>query len=129
MFKAHRYLGAYVVAAGLMAAAPACASSGYSTYQRDYRDVERRVYQNGFDVGVRQGERDARDRRSYAHDRDRDYRNADRGYSRGWGDRDDYRRVFRRGYEAGYTEGFNRIARSYAPVYPSYPGVVGSRDA
>jgi hypothetical protein len=119
MFKTHRYLPAYLLAAGLVVSAPACASSSYG-YQRDgYRDGERRAYQNGFEDGARHGERDARDRRSFSYERDSDYRDADRDFHRGDGDREYYRRSFRQGYQAGYTEGFNRVARAYGSAYPA----------
>jgi hypothetical protein len=105
-----------------MAAVPACATGGYYSSQRDYaRDIERRAYQNGFDEGLRHGERDARDRRSAAFDRDGDYRDADRGYHRGDGDREIYRRAFRDGYRAGYTQGFDRVTGPYAPVHAAPP--------
>ena len=122
MFTSHRYLSACLLTGGLLLAAPACVTSGYHSTQRDYsRDVERRAYQNGFDEGVRHGERDARDRRSAGFDRDSDYRNGDRGYRRGDGDREVYRRAFREGYHAGYTQGFDRVVGPYAPVHPAAP--------
>ncbi len=120
MFKPRR-AAAYLLTAGLLAATPACAS-GYIAYQRDSsRDLEHRAYQNGFDEGLRHGERDARDRRSAAFDRDREYRNADGGYRRGYGDREIYRRAFRDGYQAGYRQGFDRVAGPYAPVHVGPP--------
>jgi hypothetical protein len=123
MFKAHRHLPAYLLSAGLLIAASACASGGYYGGQRTYsRSYERLAYQNGFDRGVRNGERDARDRRDFSYSRDREYRDADWGFRRGEIDRDDYRRAFRRGFEDGYSEGFNRAARAYGPNYPRYPG-------
>jgi hypothetical protein len=118
MFRAYRYLAAYLLSAGLLIAAPACASGGYygqRTYSRDY---ERFAYQNGFDRGVRNGEHDARDRRDFSYSRDREYRDADWGYRRGDMDRYDYQRAFRQGFQAGYNEGFNRVARAYGSNYP-----------
>ena len=118
MFKA-RHLPAYALLAGLLIAAPACASGGYYGRQGPYsRNNDRFAYQNGFDRGVRNGERDARDRRDFSFSRDREYRDADWGYRRGDIDRDSYRRVFRQGFEAGYGEGFNRVARAYGGNYP-----------
>lgn len=128
MFKAYRYLPLLALLAGALAA-PACASYDYGyRNQGSSRDFERRAYQNGFDRGVRNGERDARDRRSPSYSRDSDYRDADDGYYRDYGLRDEYRRVFRQGYEVGYTEGYNRVARAYGAGYPrnGYPGGYGS---
>ena len=111
MFRKQHGVFALLVAFGL-AAAPACASQrGVYGSQRDYRDFERRAYDNGYREGLVRGERDARDRRDFRVDRDSDYRNADGGY-RGYGDPNDYRRIFRDGYRVGYTEGYNRFARS-----------------
>ena len=116
MFRPFTAFPALLLTVAIGAAAPACASGGYyQRYpnQRDSRDVERLAYDNGYRQGFPHGERDARDRRGYRIDRDRDYRNADSGY-RGYGDRDGYRRFYRNGYEAGYAEGYNRVARSVA---------------
>ena len=144
MFRPLTAVPALLITAAIGVTAPACASGGYyQRYpnQRDYRDVERLAYDNGYRQGFPRGERDAIDRRGYRIDRDRDYRNADGSY-RGYGDRDDYRRFYRNGYEAGYAEGYNRVARSvrddrgrvYAPapngraVYVSPARQTGYRD-
>ena len=114
--RAHRRVSAFLLFAGLLIAAPACASGPYYGGQRTYpHNYERQAYQNGFDRGARNGERDARDRRPFQYTRDSDYRDADWGYRRGEMDREDYRRSFRRGYEAGYSEAFNRLTRAYGP--------------
>jgi hypothetical protein len=106
-------------------ATPACASTGYYRYQeRRGPEFERRAYDTGYRDGLSHGEHDARDRREFRVDRDGDYRHADDGYHREYGDKDDYRRAFRRGYEAGYTEGFNRFARRGAPAVVVPPPVV-----
>ena len=129
---------ALIFSVAVCAASTACASGGYYPAQRypnqrDYRDIERLAYDNGYRQGFPHGERDAIDRRGYRIDRDRDYRNADRGYS--YGDRNDYRRFYRNGYEAGYAEGFNRVARTVrndrGPIYPPViaPNGPGGRNA
>jgi len=122
MVRAHRLLTAGLLAAGVWVATPACASGYYASYggQRDYRDFERAAYDNGYREGLRHGTDDARDRRDFRIDRDRDYRRADDGYHREYGDRDFYRRAFRRGYEAGYREGYARVSG-----YSGYPGYGG----
>jgi hypothetical protein len=126
--------------AGLLIAAPACATGGYYGAPRDYDgDLERRAYQNGFDRGMRNGARDARERGYFSYERDSDYRDADWGYRRGI-ERDDYRRAFRQGYQQGYAAGFNRVTRAYgygsnypragAPYgYPGRPGIYRSPAA
>src|SRR5436190_6391080 len=117
--KAYRYLPVYLLAAGVLIGTSACATGYYG--QRPSYNYERVAYQNGFDRGVRNGERDARDRRAFSPSRDREYRDADWGYRREM-DRYEYQRSFRRGFEAGYNDGFNRVARAYGSAYPGYPG-------
>jgi hypothetical protein len=118
MFMIQRQVPAFLMAIGLMVA-PACAAQRpYYGAQRDYRDVERRAYDDGYRRGLENGQRDARDRRELRVDRDRAYRDAN---NRDWsGDRDRFTRLFRDGYREGYTEGYNRIARNERPrVYPN----------
>lgn len=100
------------LALSLMLAAPAAAqwaeprrfpNSGWGDRSDRY------AYQNGYQAGEREGERDARDRRDYGYKRDDAYRDADWGF-RG-GDKGDYRREFRRGYEDGYDAGYRRYNR------------------
>ena len=124
MLRSSTAVPALLLTVAIGAAAPACASGRYyqrSSNQRDFRDIERLAYDNGYRQGFPHGERDALDRRGYRIDRDRDYRNADSGYG-GYGDRDGYRRFYRNGYEAGYAEGYNRVARTVrndrGPFYP-----------
>ena len=127
MFRPLPAVSALLLTVAVGAAAPACASGRYyqrTSSQRDYRDVERLAYDNGYREGFRHGERDAADRRGYRIDRDREYRNADSGYR--YGDRSAYRRFYRNGYEAGYAEGYNRVGRSVGNnrgrVFPTVRG-------
>lgn len=109
-----RILAAGLLAAGIGIGAPACAAHAYyETGQPRYApdDFARRAYDNGFRDGARHGADDARSRRDYRFDRDRDFRRGDDGYHREFGDRDFYRREFRRGYEAGYADGYRRFDR------------------
>ena len=110
MFRAYRYrhMPAYVLVAGLLLTAPACASTGYYTYQRDESsDFERRAFDNGYRDGLIRGERDARAGRWFSYGSYSD----DRGYRHGEGDRSYYRRSFRQGFERGYTQAFDRFGR------------------
>lgn len=111
---ANRYLAAGLLAAGVLISASACATGGYYGYGRpiDYRELDRRAYDNGMRDGLRNGERDARNRVGFRVDRDHDYRAADDGfYHQGSYRLDQYQRMFRRGYEAGYSEGYDRGTR------------------
>jgi hypothetical protein len=119
MSRTNRLLAAGILSVGVLTAAPACASGSYASYggQRDYRDFERVAYDNGYREGLRHGRDDGEHRRDFRVDRDGDYRHADDGYRREYGDKEFYRRAFRRGYETGYREGYGREAR-----YPGRPG-------
>src|SRR5262245_20676125 len=123
MFTFQRSVAAMIVAAGLLAV-PACATQRpYYGAQRDYRDFERRAYDDGYRRGLDYGQRDARDRRDFRIDRDRAYRDVDGRRRDGY----DYARFFRDGYREGYTQGYNRIARSDRRIYPN-GGIFDPRD-
>ena len=69
----------------------------------------RNAYDWGYREGIQQGENDGRRGGDPQAERNRIYRDADAGYSRGYGNRDAYRNEFRRGFTDGYREGFNRF--------------------
>jgi hypothetical protein len=112
-------------------AASGCAAQTYrysGGRDRNYiREFERRGYDNGYRNGLRAGERDARSGRPFSFNRHDDWRDADEGYRRGYGDRDLYRRSFRNGFESGYTDTYNRYGNyNRAPrggVYSSPNGI------
>ncbi len=116
----HRLVTAAALAVGVLATSSACAT-GYAYGDRGgyrdgryYGDVQRRAYDNGFRDGIKAGERDARSNRRYEPSRHGDWRDADDGYHREFGDRNFYRRNFRSGFEAGYSQAFRRYDdRSY----------------
>ncbi len=105
-------------ALGLAAASQAAAQSNgwlgsaaaYSAddYRTSYSDARRAAYDNGYRDGVKRGEQAARDRRPYDIERERDYRGADNGYNRSYGDRTRYRNDYRGGFAQGYRDGYNR---------------------
>ena len=110
-----KYLSRLLVLAALMAAAfstQACvAAYGYEQHGPGYYgDVRRVAYDNGYQRGLANGQRDARDGRRADFRDDREYRDADWGYDRRVGSRGQYRQVFRDGYQAGYVEGYRRFA-------------------
>ena len=61
--------------------------------------------------GVEEGRNDARHDRSFSPQRHHEYRDADNGYHRDYGEREYYRRSFRQGFEAGYRQSYERNAR------------------
>jgi len=133
MWTPKRMLPAMLLAAATIASTPACAAQVYGYRGDSMREIERRAYDTGYRDGLRAGERDARDGRVFAMERQRDWRDADDGYHRDYGERDVYRRVFRDGFRVGYGEGFNRWARGpvvQGPgVYPAPGAVIVPRAA
>jgi hypothetical protein len=132
MSRPYRLLSAALLAAGVFATTPACATNTYGYGRRDttWRDAERRAYENGYRDGLRAGERDVRSGRPFSVSRHDDWRDADDGYYGGYGNRQVYRRAFRSGFETGYRDGYDRYAPTYGryprgypnyPTYPSYP--------
>jgi flagellar biosynthesis/type III secretory pathway protein FliH len=63
-------------------------------------------FQRGYREGIQRGTDDARDGRRFEPQRDREYRDGDRGYNDRWGTREQYRNEFRRGFTSGYREGY-----------------------
>ena len=127
MFKGHRYLPVLLLLFAV--AAPACASYGGLYRYPSAARVDNRVYERGYQEGREEGEKDARRNRSFNYSRHDEYRDADEGY-RGYGDRNEYRRLYRRGFEAGYNDAYREHSRrgngSYPPPplsnrYPDYP--------
>jgi hypothetical protein len=113
MVKTSRFVPALALF-GALVAAPACASGGYGYHDRPYGarpDTVRIAHDNGYHEGREAGEKDARKGRSFSMERHDDFRDADEGYHRDYGDKDFYRREFREGFRAGYTEGYNAFAR------------------
>jgi hypothetical protein len=96
-------------------------------------DSRRIAYDNGYREGRRDGDNAARDGKRFDLEREKDFRNADRGYNRSYGDRNRYRDSFRSGYAEGYREAYGRYGNgSYGgraiprqdrgpSGYPSYP--------
>lgn len=120
MARAIQYLPAALLTAATLAIAPACAATygpgyRYGGYGYDddggYRQVGRVAYDNGFHEGLEAGENDGRNGRRYEPYRHDDWRDADQGYRRNYGDREFYRRSFRSGFEAGYSQAYSRYAR------------------
>jgi hypothetical protein len=78
---------------------------------RTDRGARSMAFDNGYREGLQQGQRAVRDRRPFNMNREKDYRNADDGYRREYGDRNFYRDEFRRGFAQGYREAYQRVGR------------------
>jgi hypothetical protein len=86
-------------------------SASYADDQWSYGyggDSRRIAYDNGYREGRKDGEDDARHGRGFELEREKDYRNADHGYNRSYGDKDRYRDSFRNGYAQGYRDAYGR---------------------
>jgi len=107
-----------------LAAAPAQAQgwlpaqSAYASddYRASYADAQRAAYDNGYKSGLKRGLQAARERRPLEIERERDYRSAEEGYNRTYGDRNRYRDAFRGGFTQGYRDAYaQRGARVTSP--------------
>lgn len=131
MLRPRRVLPATLLAVGVLMTTPACAMQTYGYGNRGgySRDIERRAYDIGYREGLDRGQNDARRGRDYSYSRHDEYRDADDGYERAYGDRNFYRRTYRQGFEQGYSDGYRRYARGNGnnyprqgyPNYPNYP--------
>src|SRR6266508_331089 len=124
MSKTSQIASALLFVGGLFSASAAYASQGVVFgYQRDFRNFDRRAYDNGYREGLEHGEKDGRRGRDFAYAHDSEYRDADHGYNRSYGSKESYRRVFRQGYVEGYTEGYRGSHRGavYDRRGPDFP--------
>ncbi len=82
------------------------------------RDRFQQVYSEGFQMGLREGERDARSRRGGDYRRHDDYLRAGR-----WGNSQSGETgAYRRGFAEGYTQAFRGFNQGHANAYPGYAG-------
>jgi hypothetical protein len=73
------------------------------------------AFDNGYNDGLDKGREDARDRDSYDPNRHSRYRDADHGYEKRYGLKDEYREVYRDGILAGYDEAYRSSGRFGTP--------------
>jgi hypothetical protein len=92
----------------LTACAPVYGQYGNRSGNGSSARADRRVFDDAYQAGYRQGRADARDGDRFDPRGQRQYRNADNGR---YGNRDDYRRAYRQGFEQGYAEGYRDNAR------------------
>lgn len=75
------------------------------------------VYSQGFQAGLREGQRDARRGRGGDYRRHNEYRRGGAWGNNGPGDTE----AFRRGFAEGYTEAYRQMNRGSGNRYPGYP--------
>ena len=78
--------------------------------------------EHDFREGLREGEKDGRSRDPFRYQDEGDFRRADIGYRRQYGDLGRYRQLFRQGFTDGYTQGYRRFNSGYGG-YGSYGNV------
>ncbi|MES1255355.1 MAG: hypothetical protein ABUS56_07105 [Acidobacteriota bacterium] len=107
-----RHARAVLLALLITTTAVACGPRTYPVRSGPaYGGVQRRGYDNGYGVGLDRGRDDRRHGRPFALERHGEYRDADRGFRRGDGERAVYREAFRHGFEDGYRAGFAGVDR------------------
>ena len=93
------------------------ARSGYPAREPVYRGNTGPVYGGtavyrsaagtvGFQDGLEQGQKDARDRKAFDPVRAKRYRSADHDYNSRYGSRDAYQREYRAAFQRGYEQGY-----------------------
>jgi hypothetical protein len=95
----------------------------YSPYGRSTFDIG---YENGYQDGFRHGEQDRYASVNYNYSHSREYKKAERGYHRSFGDKGEYRYGYRDGYVTGYNKGYYR--HSYNNSHTRYGDYRGYGD-
>ena len=90
-------------------------------YRASYAQAQRAARDFGYRDGLKRGQDAARSGRALDIERERDYRNADNGYNRSYGDKNRYRDTYRGGFAEGYRDAYGRRA-VLRPAYPSASG-------
>jgi hypothetical protein len=102
---------------GAAALAPAQDRRGGQYGPGDRYGYDRRgggpAYQIGVEDGRRDGERDAYTRHSFRPTNSGNYRHADRGYRREFGNKQYYKDTYRSGYMEGYRAGYQQRGRRW----------------
>jgi len=111
----------------MLSAAPAQAQWGDlgrifgQDQDRSYGNARQIAHDTGYREGLDHGQKAARDNKPFDLGREKDYRNADEGYRREYGNKDRYREEFRRGFAEGYQAAYERYGRNsgyYGGAYP-----------
>ena len=109
----HRFI-ACAFAAGVLIAAPACATTftvRAGTAGEYGVEGQRRAYARGYDVGLDKGRQDARSGKRLDFEQHKEFRDGTKGYNRSDGDRGAYRDAFRDAFAKGYTEAYRANSR------------------
>jgi len=82
-------------------------------YDRGYYDNGQSGYNNpGFDIGYRDGvamgQKDSQKRKSFRPQNNDRYEDADNGYNKSYGDKNQFKRLYREGFLRGYSDGYRQ---------------------
>ena len=102
----------------------------YGSYGNQGSGYNNTAFNNGYRDGINGAQSDIRENKDFDYNDHGWYREADRGYSSRYGNKEAYRRQYRQGYEAGYREVFDRSGYSNGGYgnggYGGYPGNGGN---
>jgi hypothetical protein len=87
---------------------PVTAAYANDDYRASFAETQRAAFDNGYRTGLKRGAQALRGRRPLDIERERDYRSADEGYNRSFGDRNRYRDTFRGGFAEGYRDAYTQ---------------------
>jgi hypothetical protein len=73
-----------------------------------YSDV---AFDTGYRDGLQAGQNDLRQRKDYRPNKHDAYEDADHGYRRNYGDKNQFKEQYRKGFVRGYQDAFNRMER------------------
>jgi hypothetical protein len=82
-------------------------------YDRGYYDNGQSGYNNpaydiGYRDGVAMGQKDSQKRKSFRPEKNDQYEDADNGYNKNYGDKNQYKRIYREGFQRGYSDGYRQ---------------------
>ena len=77
-------------------------------YDQHYNGRYNPAFDNGYRDGVAMGQRDSQKGKSFRPEKNDQYEDADRGYNRGYGDKNLYKSQYRQAFERGYADGYGR---------------------
>jgi len=69
------------------------------------------AFDTGYRDGLGAGQKDLRDRKDYRPEKHDSFEDADHGYRRNYGSKDDYKQAYKKGFLRGYEDAFNRRER------------------
>jgi hypothetical protein len=66
------------------------------------------AYDVGYRDGLSMGQKDSQKRKSFRPEKNDQYEDADNGYNKNYGDKNQYKRMYREGFQRGYSDGYRQ---------------------